>query len=244
MTFDDLLDEIESLQGLSLKSLGRGSNISIISVNRAESRVELKIEKSSLVVSRSFKELKSLWSALAARPYIHVDSVLQGSGSSRNQPETILANLPFVEFLVVNRRKHICLLPTRSHEPGTIKEMDPLKARELVLASEDEGQMARPPALVIVSGDLAACVRDAESIYGDAPISVGQPGAYTVRNGDAETLLIDSSVVGGVVEPGCYPVIGDSKIDPDENMFSAGSYTYAAHKGKDIVALKAKKIRR
>lgn len=241
MTFEEMLDEVESLQGLPLKSLGRGASISIVAVNRAEARVELMVEKSNVVVSRSFKELKGVWAALASRPYIHVDSVLLGSGSSRNQPETILANLPFVEFFFVERRKHICLVPTRSHLPGTTKQMDPIKARELIQAAGDNGSGERAPLLVIVSDDLASCVRDAESIYGDIPVSIGAPGTYSVRNGSAELFLVDSSIAGKVVDPGCYPVIADSKFESGEHVFDAGEFTFTAQKGKDIVALKAKR---
>ncbi len=40
--------------------------------------------------SRSFEELEKISAVLLAGRFAHVDSILNGSGSSRNRPETIL----------------------------------------------------------------------------------------------------------------------------------------------------------
>src|SRR5690606_35913078 len=81
--------------------------------------------------SRPFSELRRLWQALQMSPAIHVDSVLGGSGSSRNQPETILANLPYVEWFQYDGKKHLTLVGSPTHPNGTLKQLDPLRAQEI-----------------------------------------------------------------------------------------------------------------
>ena len=49
---------------------------------------------SGKVHNRYFVELQRIRNALLSTPMIRVEDILNGSGSSRNQPETIFANLP------------------------------------------------------------------------------------------------------------------------------------------------------
>lgn len=67
---------------------------------------------------------------MCSLPAAHVDSVLGGSGSSRSQPETILANLPYVEWLTVAGKKNIAYVGDDTHEKGTLHKMDDDKAAE------------------------------------------------------------------------------------------------------------------
>jgi len=62
---------------------------------------------------------------------VHVDEVLHGSGTSRNQPETILANLPYVEWLKLDNKKHIAFVGKNTHLYGTLKQMDSIPASNL-----------------------------------------------------------------------------------------------------------------
>lgn len=74
---------------------------------------------------------KKIWDQLCSKPAVHVDAVLGGSGSSRNQPETILANLPYIEWLRINNKKHIVFVGEATHDFGTLRQMDPIQAEQI-----------------------------------------------------------------------------------------------------------------
>lgn len=121
-TFDEVLKDIEiNLVGLKLPSIRPGAEITIVKLDRMDESIHLTTSKGQ-PKKRPFKELEKLWRALCDNPAIHVDSVLKGSGSSRNQPETILANLPYVEWFKHSGKKHLAIQSTNSHKFGTLKE--------------------------------------------------------------------------------------------------------------------------
>ena len=97
-SFDSVLDDIERLKGRVLKSIKPGAEITVTAVDRANQKVKI-ITRTKKKRTRTFNELRKIWSALQKRPAVHVNAVLRGSGSSRNQPETIFANLPYVKSL-------------------------------------------------------------------------------------------------------------------------------------------------
>lgn len=85
-----------------------------------------------------------------SEPAVRVEEVLNGSGSSRNQPETIFANLPYIEWLKINNKKHISLVDKETHPYGTLKQMKNVDA--LTISSRmNVGTLTRP--LVVVSTD-------------------------------------------------------------------------------------------
>ena len=74
--------------------------------------------------------MEKVWKEMYYRPAANVEIVFGGSGSSRNQVETIFANLGYVEWLYVNERKNIAYVGTTTHEYGTLKHMNEDKERE------------------------------------------------------------------------------------------------------------------
>jgi MoxR-like ATPase len=68
-------------------------------------------------------QLEDLWLALLRDPSIHVESELGGGGSRRHQPETVLANLPVVEYLKKDNKTHIAYVGKPTHAAGTVKAM-------------------------------------------------------------------------------------------------------------------------
>lgn len=122
MDFNTLIDDIERLSGKELQSIVKGSEIVVDSVDRDAESILLHTV-SGRSGRRSFAEIKRLWNALKKREAVHVDSALGGSGSSRNQPETILANLPYVEWLKLDGKKHVVYVGDNTHESGSLKEM-------------------------------------------------------------------------------------------------------------------------
>lgn len=136
-SFDEVMVDInENLIGVMLNSIsGRATPFKIIEVN--SERRNLYIDLNGKQKSRPFDELERIWQEMRSKPAIHVESFLGGSGSSRNQPETILANLPYVEWLLIGGKKHIAYVDENSHEFGTIKEMEEIRAEEYKAAMED-----------------------------------------------------------------------------------------------------------
>lgn len=240
MIFEELLLAIEELKGKPLQSLGRGAAITLENVDRAGERIELKVTGRS-AVSRSFKEIRKLWQALQSAPFVHVDTVLAGSGSSRNQPETIFANLPFVEYLVVNQRKHIAFVGERTHSVGSTRKMDAIKAQELIALVKTQAGASKPPAIAIISDRLAECVKDMEKISGADSQSLGAPGLYSVKSGFGDMILVDAALVNGNMSPGCYPVVNAAHDVAGDSVFEAGDFSFSLVHGKSVQALAAKR---
>lgn len=136
-SFDEVIQDInEKLIGKMLGSVsGRATPFSIIEINMEKRNLFINLNDKQK--SRPFDELERIWQEMRSKPAVHVESFLGGSGSSRNQPETILANLPYVEWLLIDARKHIAYVDEVTHEFGTIKEMDEIRAEEYRAAMRD-----------------------------------------------------------------------------------------------------------
>jgi len=132
MTFDDVIQDIEKLVGLELQSIRPGASLTILNVDREHSNLLIKTSKGQ-TKSRPFGELETIWDELNRSPAVHVEGVLHGSGTSRNQPETIFANLPYIEWLRINNKKHIAFVGNVTHAYGTLKQMDPRNACDTML---------------------------------------------------------------------------------------------------------------
>lgn len=128
-TYLEMLDDLLNLVGLPLESIsGQATPFSISEIDRTNDRILLDIN--GHIKSRPLEELRKIWEVMCEKPCAHVDSVLGGSGSSRSQPETILANLPYVEWLLVDGKKNIAYVGENTHSPGTLKRMDDERSNE------------------------------------------------------------------------------------------------------------------
>lgn len=132
MQFDDVLNYLEEMVGLELQSLN-GSNdpLKILEVDRVKGRYIIDKTSSTNKRSRSFSELRKIWDVLSQKGFVSVEQALNGAGTSRHQPETILANLPNVEHFKYDRKKHLYLRPINTHEVGCLKELTTAESREL-----------------------------------------------------------------------------------------------------------------
>ena len=128
-SFQEMLVDLEELRGMPLSSIsGQATPFQIEEIDRENDRILLNVNGTSK--SRPLEELRKIWEVMCSMPAAHVDSVLGGSGSSRSQPETILANLPYVEWLTVVGKKNIAYVGEDTHEKGTLRKMDDDKAAE------------------------------------------------------------------------------------------------------------------
>ena len=121
--FKDIIEDIKGLIGIELSSLsGIAAKITVTEVNEEENRVIVSVAGGDKD-SRSFEELEKISVVLLSGRFAHVDSILNGSGSSRNRPETILASLPYVEWAKLEGKKYLAYVENDTHPIGTIKKM-------------------------------------------------------------------------------------------------------------------------
>lgn len=122
MDFYDVVKDLKKLKNQKLVSIIPGSEITLLDVTENGLIIENIKGKQ---IKRPLSEIKRIVQALSSERPIHVESILEGGGSSRNQPETILANLPYIEWLKIKNKKHIVWVKERTHPYGTKKEVDP-----------------------------------------------------------------------------------------------------------------------
>jgi len=136
-TFAEVMSDCEKLVNKQLKSITkRARPITIKEIDHQNERLILEVDNSR--TTRPFAEIQNIWTEMILRPAVHVDSILKGSGSSRSQPETILANLPYIEWLPINNKKHIAYISRVTHEYGTVKQMDLDDAEIFRIAMESD----------------------------------------------------------------------------------------------------------
>lgn len=125
-TFEDVIHDIgEHLVNIPLQSIsGKSTPFCITALDDDRRSYLLRLEGSEKVKSRPYDELERIWQEMTSKPAVHVESFLGGSGSMRSQPETVLANLPYVEWLTIGGKKHIAYIDEDTHEYGTLKQMD------------------------------------------------------------------------------------------------------------------------
>lgn len=132
MNFEDLLDDIEQLIGLPLKAItATTSGITLLSLDRETGKYIVKADSSNREQKRSIRELEAIFESLDRDGYCNVEQALQGSFTSRHQPETIFANLPYIQYFKYERRKHLVLRDSHQHALGETQEL-PLKEQRQV----------------------------------------------------------------------------------------------------------------
>ncbi|MBF4280586.1 DUF262 domain-containing protein, partial [Vibrio anguillarum] len=124
MHFKDVLSDIEKLVGKQLQSINpKTPPIYITKIDHDSKKYFISSNPNEEGNTRFFWELEDIWSELARKGFCSVDQALFGSGSSRNQPETIFAHLPYIQHFRLKARKHIFLRGTPVHELGTLSEL-------------------------------------------------------------------------------------------------------------------------
>ena len=124
MSFDsDVAPLLFNYQGRTLESISGAANITINDINLEEEIITIACSDDA-IFSESFNRMRIVYNSLLENRCTHVDAALQNSGSRRNVPETLLANLPFIEYGYINNRKHLFLSENNTHPLGTLKEKD------------------------------------------------------------------------------------------------------------------------
>lgn len=124
MHFKDVLSDIEQLVGKQLQSLNpKTAPIYITKIVHEEKKYFVSSNPAEQGNARFFWELEAIWEDLIHKGFSNVDQALYGSGSSRNQPETVLAHLPYIQHFRFKGKKHILLRAKPVHELGTLSEL-------------------------------------------------------------------------------------------------------------------------
>lgn len=202
MNLENLLEQIEMLQDMWLTPLGNARRVMVKKVDYTSRRVIIRVEGVSELKSRSFAEFQKLLDALNDRPAVHVDSELAGSGSSRNQPETILAHLPAIEYLKIGGKKHLAIVSERTRAYGTTREMDSVSAVGVAQALRDNE--ATPFVSTLIVDD--AFVTFARALAEQLGVQSRALTEDVIQIGNrADGLLIAGPAIG--LSVGIYPVL-------------------------------------
>ena len=225
MTFNDVITDIKKLIGLDLQSIRPGANIRLIEVDEERSCLILQTSV-GVTRSRPLGELQLIWNEMNRLPAVHVDEVLHGSGTSRNQPETILANLPYVEWLKLDNKKHIAFVGKNTHPYGTLKQMDSIAASNLK-RSDNKGA-AEKTRVVIISADVAETISTLQKLL-PGTVSAASQCVYSFESSNIEATVMSSSVVS--LTPGTYPILVSLPISGAKVIRVQGKEYFAIDSG-------------
>jgi hypothetical protein len=124
MHFREVLSDIELLVGLELCSINpKTPSIYISSIDRNLEKYFVSNTPTTRGLARSFRELEDIWNELSTKGFCNVDQALYGGGSSRNQPETVFAHLPYIQYFRYKNRKHLLLRSKHVHSLGELSEL-------------------------------------------------------------------------------------------------------------------------
>lgn len=159
-----VLQDIVTMVGMNLESIRAGSDITLSNVDFDGRKIEL-VTSNGVRKSRPFSEIEAIILCLNSEKVAHVDTALGGSGSSRNQPETILANLPYIEYTYIDQKKHLVLRDKSTHAIGTLNEVSLLEASQIV--DQHKERQISLPSQIIVTADLRATTMNLVTLGAD-----------------------------------------------------------------------------
>ncbi len=202
MIFSDVLQDIKKLVELPLSSIRPGASICIKKIDESKGNLIL-IDSRGRYKTRPISELEQIWKSLMALPAIRVDEVLHGSGSSRNQPETIIANLPYVEHVKIKNKKHIVFVKKSTHPFGSLKELEPSEKAALINTIASYG-IEKKSETVIVTEHLRSTINQLKSVinYQDRVV---KEGVYELISEENIFTIVSSSYTS--LPLGIYPTI-------------------------------------
>ena len=185
-TFNDVLNDIENnMIDVELSSIsGNAAIFSISEIDYDNSNVVLNVQDKRK--TWTFERLEKVWNEMYYRPAANVEIVFGGSGSSRNQVETIYACLPYVEWLYVNSKKCVAYIGEETHSYGTLKRMDNEKEQryqKLMSLPDPRNPLLHPDEVENHHADMANNVNyETKAKGGINKIFYGAPGCGKSRH--------------------------------------------------------------
>lgn len=229
MDFSDIINDLVKLEGIRLNSIRPGAEITIKQVDLDQKKVVVE-SSSGKLHSRPFSEFQRIWEALLAAPAIRVEEVLNGSGSSRNQPETIFANLPYIQWLKIDNKKHIAYVGAPMHPYGTIQQMDGFQAVQL---TNKIAQAAISTGLIVlvVTDDIVSSAKTISSLTGN-PGKAESLGYYIYPLKDQMIILADTTKLN--IPCGTYVEVTQALSIPPKSQVSFLKHTWAVFWGNQF----------
>jgi len=203
MTFETVIKDLQHLIGKKLESIRPGADLIIDEVNVLQERIVI-TSSSGTKKSRPLNELRIIWEKLHEQQAVHVDEALHGSGTSRNQPETIMANLAYIEWFKFKNKKHIAFVGKNSHSHGTKRQMDESEAE--ILREKLRGNTFDNLAIIVITNEIAPTVQLYGKMTGVTPISVC-PGIYLFNLSGKSIAFVSVANVKKLIPEGTYSVI-------------------------------------
>ena len=192
MNFKDLLSDIKQLVGKKLQSVN--PNTSPIYITKVDYDLEKYFIANNLNepgVARSFWELEDIWSELIHKGFSNVDQALYGSGSSRNHPETVFANLPYVQHFKYKNKKHILLRGKDTHELGTISSLNQEDYQKVIIKIDNYFALSNQSISDTQSKILQVLETSLDKIFkkypGDAPVQAIEKALATLTQLENKT---------------------------------------------------------
>ena len=212
-SFDVVLKDLYKLIGMNLKSIRPGADVVLTSIDTTEKRFILKTSNGE-IKSRPFSEIEAIVKALNADGMVHVETVLAGSGSSRNQPETMLANLPYIDYTFIDRKKHLVLRSEPSHAAGQLQVLDLIQAQNIIDGFKE--RQSSLPVQLIVTSKLRETTTSLVAAGGD--LKALSPSAYSVII-QGKLIWIVTSEALSCSKEGAYALISGT---PSSKAFLVG----------------------
>jgi len=208
--FEDVVNDIVKLQNKKLNSIKPGAEITLLKVDQDKNRVELLTSRGK-IETQPISKIKLIWEYICKHPAVHVESVLRGSGTSRNQPETILANLPYIEWFKFDKKKHLAFIGRPTHNLGTLRQMDAINAEKIKEQLRNSDKNSDSSTIIIISEDIGLTSKNIEMITGISIESI-EPGVYQTTLNSNRVLLLASGVLPAQIGPGTFLVVQSTSI--------------------------------
>jgi len=139
MNIKELLDDITNLIGVNLQPVNANSDsLTLLELDQNAGKYFIKPAMGKKA-SRNTEEFENILIDLLEFGYTSIESLLGGSSNTRQHPETILSNLPYIEHFKHKNRSYILLVDKPSHDLGTLKAAsgnDLRKAKAALTARE------------------------------------------------------------------------------------------------------------
>lgn len=194
MDFTDVIKDLVKMEGLCLQSIRPGAEIVIEKVDIDQKKITIR-NSAGKIQNRYFAELERIWNALLSNAAIRVEEVLNGSGSSRNQPETIFANLPYVEWLRINNKKHISYVGRATHAYGTICQMNSVLSESVMRSLQRPTENDLNHVTLIITENILMCTNDFLKITGKTATALSE-GVYSFSLNDQTIIIASSEKIG------------------------------------------------
>lgn len=131
MNINEIINDLKKLKGLQLSAINAATGIlELVEVNTESSNYKVRINDMK-TLTKPLSQIEKIWNVLLTERVANVEIVLEGAGSRRHIPETLLANLPFIEHFKYGGKKHLHLKDENTHDYGTLKSVESKELREV-----------------------------------------------------------------------------------------------------------------